>query len=80
MKGSKMKNRTHVLTNMLLAILSIVLLIIGVSEGIWLLMILGALVFILILILRSKQIRKMNIELEQIKEGIPDETDHPENE
>ena len=80
MKGSKMKNRTHVLTNMLLAILSIVLLIIGVSEGIWLLMILGALVFILILILRSKQIRKMNIELEQIKEEIPDETDHPENE
>ena len=75
-----MKNRTHVLINMLLAILSIVLLIIGVSEGIWLLMILGALIFVLILILRGKQIRKMNIELEQMKEEIPDETDDPENE
>ena len=74
-----MKSKTNVMLNMLLAILSIVLLIIGVSEGIWFLMILGGILFIIIFILRGKQIQKMNRELEEMKEELPDEIDDPED-
>ncbi|MCF7833413.1 MAG: hypothetical protein K9N05_07560 [Candidatus Marinimicrobia bacterium] len=75
-----MKNQTHVMLNTLLAILSIVFLIIGISEGIWLLTILGVICFFVILFLRGRQIRKMNRELENMHEEIPDETDDLENE
>ncbi len=74
-----MKSKTNVMLNMLLAILSIVLLIVGVSEGIWFLMILGAILFITILILRGKQIQKMNRELKEMKEESPGEIDDPED-
>jgi len=65
--------------NTLLAILSIVLLIIGVSEGLWLLIILGVVCFLVILIIRARQIKKMNKELKNIQDNIPDEIDDPEN-
>ena len=74
-----MKNKTQVMLNTLLAILSIVLLIIGVSEGVWLLIILGVVCFLAILIIRARQIRKMNKELNNMQENIPDEIDDPEN-
>ena len=66
--------------NTLLAILSIVFLIIGISESIWLLTILGVICFFVILFLRGRQIRKMNCELENMHEEIPDESDDLENE
>ncbi len=66
--------------NMLLAILSIVFLIIGASEGIWFLMVFGALLFIIILISRGRQIRRMNRELKEIREEPFHEIDDPEDE
>jgi FtsH-binding integral membrane protein len=75
-----MKNKTNIMLNMLFAILSIVFLIIGVSEGLWLLMVIGAILFIIILILRGRQIQKMNRELKEMKEAPFHEIDDPENE
>lgn len=65
---------------MLLAILSIVLLIVGVSAGSWLLIVLGAICFIAILIIRGRQIAKINHDIEEMKKATPDETDNIENE
>lgn len=65
---------------MLLAILSIVLLIVGVSAESWLLIVLGAICFIAILIIRGRQIAKINHDIEEMKKATPDETDNIENE
>ncbi len=80
MTENKMKNKTNIMLNMLLAILSIVFLIIGASEGIWFLMVFGALLFIIILISRGRQIRRMNRELKEIREEPFHEIDDPEDE
>lgn len=74
-----MKTKTHTILNMLLAILSIVLLIVGVSGGSWILIVLGAICFFAILIIRARQIAKMNHDIEKIKKADLNETDDFDN-
>ena len=74
-----MKTKTHTILNTLLAILSIVLLIVGVSAGSWILIVLGAICFFAILVIRARQIAKMNQEIETMKKVRPDETDNTDN-
>lgn len=64
---------------MLLGISSIVLLIIGITGGMLFVAALGLICFIVILILRAKQIKDMNLEIKHMKESDQYEADDPEN-
>lgn len=74
-----MKAKTQYLLNMILSICAIALLVFGVSEEKYIPTVLGGLCFLVILLLRRKQIKKMNEEIDNMERKIHDETNHSED-
>ncbi|MEA3391937.1 MAG: hypothetical protein U9Q91_03040 [Candidatus Marinimicrobia bacterium] len=73
-----MKNNTRIMLNMTLLVVAIIMIIAGVASGIYYFSIAGILFFLAVLILRGKHIRKLNQEINEMKESDQDETDDTE--
>lgn len=76
--GKKMKNNTRIMLNMLLIVIAIIMIIIGVASGIYYFSIAGILFFLAVLILRGRHIRKLNQEINEMKESDQNEIDDTE--
>ncbi|MCK4530947.1 MAG: hypothetical protein KAU44_07190 [Candidatus Marinimicrobia bacterium] len=74
-----MKNNTRIMLNMTLIILAIIMIIIGVASGIYYFSIAGILFFLAVLILRGRHIRKLNQEINEMKESDQDESNDTED-
>ncbi len=63
---------------MLLIVIAIIMIIIGVASGIYYFSIAGILFFLAVLILRGRHIRKLNQEINEMKESDQDEINDTE--
>jgi uncharacterized protein (DUF58 family) len=72
-----MKLNANLVSTTLMAIAAITLIIVGISEGSVLFLIAGGLFFLAILIMRARQTRKLNQDIENIEKEIKNEiSDH----
>lgn len=74
-----MNNKSRVMLQMLLTVISIILIIMGVTIEIYLISIGGLLIILAMLIFRGIHIRKLNKEILELREIKAHESDDPEN-
>ncbi|RKY56846.1 MAG: hypothetical protein DRP93_00495 [Candidatus Neomarinimicrobiota bacterium] len=74
-----MNNKSRVMLQMLLTVISIILIIMGVTIEIYLISIGGLLLILAMLIFRGIHIRKLNKEILELREIKAHESDDPEN-
>jgi len=77
--GRKMKNNTKIILNMILLVVAIIMIIVGVASGIYYFSIAGILFFLAMIMLRGKHIRKLNQEINEMKESDQDESNDTED-
>lgn len=74
-----MKNNTRIMLNMILIVVAIIMIIVGVASGIYYFLIAGILFFLAMIMLRGRHIRKLNQEINEMKESDQDEINDTED-